>query len=264
MAHAEPAAVHADLSLPALTASALGFTAGYVDTVGFVALFGLFTAHVTGNFVLIGSELAHPSHGVLIKFLAFPAFILAVAGARLLAVSFERSGRPLRRALLLLQVVLLLACMLCGWRAQPIADAAAPWVLATGVFGAAAMGVQNAAARLAFSELTPTTVMTGNVTQLVIDLVDLARGAAGAPVRQRVQKFLWPILAFAVGAISGAFAYVYAGFWALALPVLMLLGLAAASSGQADARNAAPAGAVSAPGVPGALPPPPPGVPPTR
>jgi hypothetical protein len=39
------------MSRTLLTGSALGFTAGYVDTVGFVALFGLFTAHVTGNFI---------------------------------------------------------------------------------------------------------------------------------------------------------------------------------------------------------------------
>ena len=213
--------------------SALGFTAGYVDTVGFVALFGLFTAHVTGNFVLIGSELAHPIHGVLIKFLAFAAFVAAVAASRMLALSVERGGQPLQRLLLLLQFALLAACMLCGWRAQPIVDAGAPWVLATGVLGAAAMGVQNAAARLAFSDLAPTTVMTGNVTQLVLDLVELLRsGATDAGLRQRIQKFIGPILAFACGALCGALVYVHASLWALALPLVILAGLALAPPAQ--------------------------------
>jgi uncharacterized membrane protein YoaK (UPF0700 family) len=31
---------------------------GYVDTAGFLALQGLFTAHVTGNFVTLGASLA--------------------------------------------------------------------------------------------------------------------------------------------------------------------------------------------------------------
>ena len=208
-----------------LTSSALGFTAGYVDTVGFVALFGLFTAHVTGNFILIGSELAQPMHGVLIKFLAFPAFIAGVATARLLALRMQHGDRALRASLLAMQFALLAACMLCGWRAQPIVDASAPWVLATGMLGAAAMGVQNAAARLAFSDLAPTTVMTGNVTQIVIDLVDLVRGSSDAGLRQRVAKFVCPALAFAVGAICGALLYQNASMWALALPLAILVGL---------------------------------------
>ena len=205
-----------------LTSCALGFTAGYVDTLCFVALFGLFTAHVTGNFVLIGSELAHPSHGVLIKFLAFPGFIAAVVVSRLLALGASRRGGTAVRPLLSLQWLLLAACMLCGWRAQPIADAASSWVLATGVLGAAAMGVQNAASRLAFAALAPTTVMTGNVTQVVLDIVDALRGPADAALRERIRKFLWPVLAFGIGAIGGAFAYACASFWALTLPLIIL------------------------------------------
>ena len=214
------------MNRPLLTASALGFTAGYVDTVGFVALFGLFTAHVTGNFVLIGSELAHPTHGVLLKLLAFPAFIAAVAAARLLALRMEHHERSLRVSLLALQCVLLAACMLSGWRAQPIVDASAPWVVATGMLGAAAMGVQNAVARLAFSELAPTTVMTGNVTQIVIDLVDLVRGTTDVALRQRIAKFGCPVLAFAGGAICGGLFYPHASLWALALPLVILVSLA--------------------------------------
>lgn len=221
---------------PLLTSSALGFTAGYVDTVGFVALFGLFTTHVTGNFVLIGSELAHPTHGVLLKLLAFPAFIAGVAAARLLALRMVHHERALRTSLLALQCTLLVACMLCGWRAQPIVDASAPWVLATGMLGAAAMGVQNALARLAFSELAPTTVMTGNVTQIVIDLVDFVRSPADDGLRQRIAKFGCPVLAFAGGAICGAFLYQQADLWALALPLVILVGLALTPTDAASSR----------------------------
>lgn len=33
----------------------LSFNAGYVDTASFLALHGLFAAHVTGNFVTLGA-----------------------------------------------------------------------------------------------------------------------------------------------------------------------------------------------------------------
>lgn len=206
----------------------LGFTAGYVDTVGFVSLFGLFTAHVTGNFVLIGSELARPSHGVLIKFMAFPAFVGAVALTRMIMIWLERSGRAPLRTLFAVQISFLTAFMLLGYFALPIQATDTPVVLLAGMAGAAAMGVQNAASRLAFSDIAPTTVMTGNVTQLVIDLVDILRGSADTAVRGRISKFLWPILAFGFGAIGGAYAYLYAHFWALLLPIAILGGFAVA------------------------------------
>ncbi|AIY43064.1 DUF1275 domain-containing protein [Collimonas arenae] len=204
---------------------ALSFLAGYVDTVGFIALFGLFTAHVTGNFVLIGSELANPSHGVLIKLLAFPAFVFAVALTRMAVIWLERSGKPPMFYLLLLQLIFLLGFMLIGYQVEPVSDSRAPLALLAGMLGAASMGVQNASSRLILQHLTPTTVMTGNVTQVIIDLVDILRGAADDVLRQRCIKFFWPVVAFGAGAIGGAFAYKYLLFLALLLPAAILLWL---------------------------------------
>ncbi len=204
---------------------ALSFLAGYVDTVGFVALFGLFTAHVTGNFVLIGSELVRPTHGVLLKLLAFPAFVAAVALARMTVVWRERAGKPAMSTLFLLQLVLLLGFMFAGYGADPVTDGHAPLAILAGVLGAASMGVQNAGGRLVLAHLTPTTVMTGNVTQMVIDLVDIVRGAADDSVRARCVKFFWPVVAFGSGAIAGAAGFGYVRFWTLLIPAAILLAL---------------------------------------
>jgi len=201
----------------------LGFLAGYVDTLGFIALFGLFTAHVTGNFVLIGRALAHPTHDVLLKLLVFPVFLLAVALTRMLVLRCQQSGGRVLRNCLALQLVLLLGGALCGWLATPIDSPDAPLVLAAGMLCAAAMAVQNAYAKLLMGKVAATTVMTGNVTQLVIELVDAARGESGA--LERCAKLLWPVLAFAAGCISGAFAFILAGFGGLLLPCAILLAL---------------------------------------
>lgn len=219
----------------------MGGLAGYVDTLGFVALYGLFTAHVTGNFVLIGSELSHPSSAsggvLLLKFLAFPAFIFGVIVARLLTVAMETRGRRAHWHVLAAQALLLAGFMGAGLMAgtgtsAPI-DPQAPWALAAGMLGAAAMGIQNAASKLQFGQLAPTTVMTGNVTQLVIDLVDIARGAGSPPVRARCAKFFWPVVAFGLGAAAGAFAYVNLGFWGLLAPLAVLVFMMAGESPRA-------------------------------
>ena len=222
-----------------LATTGLGFIAGYVDTVFFVALFGLFTAHVTGNFVLIGAELAHPGQGVVLKFLAFPAFIAGIALARILVLYSAARGHRSSRPLLVLQALLLLASAASGWRAAPFTSTETSAAIATGLFAAAAMGVQNAAGRLVWHTLSPTTVMTGNVTQLVIDVVDLLRGAADDALRQRIGKFFWPIVAFGVGAIAGGLVVQQISMLALLLPLVILIALAASDSLDAESARAA-------------------------
>ena len=57
---------------------------GAIDTIGFIALFGFFTAHVTGNLVLAGAALVKGGTGVWIKLAAIPLFILTVVITKLL------------------------------------------------------------------------------------------------------------------------------------------------------------------------------------
>lgn len=207
---------------------ALGFLAGYVDTLGFIGLFGLFTAHVTGNFVLLGRGMAKPAPDIWLKLLVFPMFVLGVALARLLILRWERNGGRQLRNSLLLQMLLMAASVVCAWLAAPIDSADAPLAMLTGLLCAGAMAVQNAYGKLLLGKVAATTVMTGNVTQLVIDLVDALRGDADA--RGRLKKLVWPVLAFAVGCISGALAFMLAGFNGLLLPCALLLWLACAAS----------------------------------
>ena len=113
--------------------------------------------------------------------------------------------------------------MVLGYLASPIGNEPTLMAELAGIIGAMAMGTHSACGRLLLSHLAPTAMMTGNVTQLVIDSVDVIRGSADEAVKQRCVKFLWPVLAFGVGAVGAAFAYQYAGFIALLLPIAILL-----------------------------------------
>lgn len=214
----QPAASH-----DTLVSTLMAFVAGFVDTCGFVALFGLFTAHVTGNFVLIGATLASPRPGILAKLLAFPVFILVVAATQVFLHQCQRNGRDPARAVLLGQAFFLALFLGAGTWASPVEDADARLTILIGMFGVAAMAIQNVASRTIFTSHAPTTVMTGNVTQTVMDAVEMAYGADAAPAKARLRKMLPPVLGFAVGAIAGGLGFVGAGFPCLMLPLLAIL-----------------------------------------
>jgi uncharacterized membrane protein YoaK (UPF0700 family) len=212
-----------DLAISAVMAG----TAGFVDTCGFVALFGLFTAHVTGNFVLIGATLASPRPGILAKLLAFPEFVLVVGATQLVLHRAKRSGRDPTRAVLYGQATALTVFLGLGEWASPVQDADSAIALLIGMFGVGAMAIQNVAARTVFASHAPTTVMTGNVTQIVMDAVEVAFGGDAAPAKARLRKMLPPVFGFAIGAIAGGLGFVHLGYWCLIAPLLAILCAAA-------------------------------------
>jgi uncharacterized membrane protein YoaK (UPF0700 family) len=207
-------------SVPAL----LSFNGGFVDTAGFLGLQGLFTAHVTGNFVTLAATLVMGTHGAVAKLLALPEFIIVVALARIAGSAMRARGLPALPILLFAKVGFLLAFFVLAVAFGPFPDSDSPSALLTGFAGVAGMAVQNGLQRVHFASVPPTTLMTGNTTQAVLDAVDLLRGVEpdNAPgVRARFARTGRGIVWFAGGCAVAAVLYYLVGFWCLALPVLV-------------------------------------------
>jgi uncharacterized membrane protein YoaK (UPF0700 family) len=219
---------HEDASSILTLNTTLGFLAGFVDALGYIALFGLFTAHISGNLVLLGAELAEPGHHFpILKLLVFPAFMVGVAIAKVIAYKCQKSARNALLTLYLVEMVLLTAFMAAGIVAEPLdEDVVTDLVMLTGIVAAIAMGVHSGCGRILLTDLTPTGMMTGNVTQLVIEFVELVLEGADKRARRDVVRYLWPIIAFGLGALAAAFAYARYGFQAMVVPIAIIFVLA--------------------------------------
>ena len=207
---------------PAVIAALLAFNGGFVDTASFLGLEGLFTSHVTGNFVTLGAALVSGSHGILNKLLALPVFVVSIALARMAAAYLRARDLPVLTSLLLAEVVLL--ALFCGLAVTygPFPNADTPLALLTGFAGVAAMAVQNGFQRVHFAELPPTTIMTGNTTQATIDAVDLLRGVPRKQrkaIAARFRRLAASILYFAAGCAASAALFWQIGFWCLIVAV---------------------------------------------
>ena len=166
------------------------------------------------------------SSGVIAKLLALPVFILAVALTRLVTLVLERRGMAPLRPLLALEAAVLIAFAVAGIALSPLGSPDGIAAITVGMLGVAAMGIQNGIGRLVIGHLAATTVMTVNVTQAVIDLTDRFCGTrATAQTNTRLKRTLSAVLAFAVGALAGAFGVAALSFWSIFVPALILTGL---------------------------------------
>ena len=219
----------------------LSFNGGYVDTVGYLTLQGLFTSHVTGNFVTIGAALGFGTSGVVAKLLALPGFCIVIIATRL--VSFNLPARwPVFETMLTLQLLLLLVAAVLAVAMGPFANGDTGPIILVGTTLVAAMAIQNAANRIHLSGDPPTTIMTGTTTQMMIDIADMIRavpGVARDAMGSRLRRMGVAVVGFALGAAVGALLFHALGKWCFTLPpVVAFLARITAKSSIATANGA--------------------------
>jgi len=207
----------------------LSLNGGYVDTAGFLALQGLFTAHVTGNFVTLGASLVLGISGVLAKLLALPVFCIVVIATRLAGERLRRRGLPALRVLLAAKLVLLIAGAALAIRFGPFASGDSVAAIVTGMVLVAAMAIQNAVHRVHLAAAPPSTLMTGTTTQIMIDLGDLLGGVAPEArpaIVTRLRRMAAAVAIFAAGCGAAALGYALVNVWCFVVPpVIALLAL---------------------------------------
>ena len=211
-----PAAPQAEQRLAAV----LSLIAGMVDVTGFLSLGSLFTAHITGNLVVIAALVVRGGPVNLAQVLAIPVFILAVAGAWLLARASADRGRRQVRRFLLVQFLLLTTVLVFSVVTRPSAH---PHGLTAGIaamIAVCAMACQFALFRLALPGGPSTAVMTGNLTNTVLALLDKAAPPTPSAANDagRTDTSLHLLVSFFAGCIAGGAAVSALGDWAWSLP----------------------------------------------
>jgi uncharacterized membrane protein YoaK (UPF0700 family) len=216
----------------------LSLNAGYVDTAGYLALQGLFTAHVTGNFVTLSAAIDFGISGALVKLLALPTFCSIVVVTRLFDHTLPRWGLPVLRTKLAIELLLLIAAAILAIRLGPFASGDALSALSTGLVLVSAMAIQNELQRAHLGGWPPTTLMTGTTTQIMTDLADLIHGLPIEKMRSTQTRLITmstTVALFATGCGLAALTYDFLRVRCFLIPpILGLLALSLCPSGLED------------------------------
>jgi uncharacterized membrane protein YoaK (UPF0700 family) len=201
----------------------LSVIAGMVDLIGFFTLGNIFTAHITGNLVVLSAALVRGGPLHLAQALSVPVFILALAAVWLIASSSKRRGLSLARRLLWVQFLLLAAVFIVSVITRP---STTPHGLMAGIavmIAVSAMACQYALFRLAIPGAVSTAVMTGNLTNTVLSLMD-----GLTPDRKlmtvdsgRLKRSLYLLFGFLAGCVVAAAAVSMLNDWAWSLPAAL-------------------------------------------
>jgi len=200
----------------------LSVIAGMVDVIGFLSL-GIFTAHVTGNIVVIGALMVRHNRVNPAQILAVPVFILAVASTWVIAKASGRRGNRLMRPLLLIQFLLISSLLIFSAITKPSANPHGLMATIAAMIAVTAMGCQFALLRLALPVAPSTAVMTGNLTNAVLAFVDSS--SRTQPLMEsnsrKLRDALRLLVGFFLGCVLATAALMYLGDWAWSLPAAL-------------------------------------------
>jgi len=201
----------------------LSVIAGMVDLTGFLTLGNLFTAHITGNIVVIAALTVRGGRINPAQILAVPMFIVAVAGTALLARGSGKRGLGLLRLLLWVQFVVLTVVFIFSVITKPSAAPHGLMGVIAAMMAVSAMACQFALLRLVWPVAPSTAVMTGNLTNATLLAIDaVARHRAPPPAAlARLKATLSLVIGFFGGCVAAGIGVVYISDWAWSLPVVL-------------------------------------------
>jgi uncharacterized membrane protein YoaK (UPF0700 family) len=199
----------------------LAVIAGMVDVIGFLS-FGLFTAHITGNLVVITARLVRGQPPHVAQVLAVPIFVIAVAALWWIAKALRKRGRALTQPLLLIQFLLLTLALILSVIYSPTIDPPDWMSVVIAMIAVSSIACQFALLRLSV-QVAPTAVMTGNLTNATLSLLDtlsrsqpLMKDAA-----ERLRTALKLVGGFFAGCVAGAAAVSWLGNWSWSFPAVL-------------------------------------------
>jgi len=202
----------------------LAAVAGWVDAVGFLILFGLFTAHLSGNTARLGVTVGR---GDFSQALTYAVPIVVFFAAVVVGISYIRSRADRQpRALggvLAAEAALLVAFMVVGTVLRDAGDltphSLAYYGLAVAAVGA--MGLQTAALRHAAGVPVHTTFVTGMVTSFAEEVAGVLQHR-GPDCARRARVHGGLVGAYLLGAVGGAALESAWALWALTVPLAAL------------------------------------------
>ncbi len=200
----------------------LTLTGGYCDSLTFVAANKIFSAHVTGNFIVFAYQLIVGADSAAWgRMLAFPVFLVSVMAGGWLIAKFSSP-----HFLFFCEGMALLiggAIVYFGGITKYSGMTSIKY-LATMIV-VFAMGLQNAVGRC-FKEETygPTTMMTGNVTQFALDVRSyLSSGFTSTASLTKIIRELTTLGCFLTGCILGAYVGHQFGLVGMVLPGIIMV-----------------------------------------